>query len=597
MSRYFDNVQDQYGRPVEGAQVYVYTQSEQLATIRSGSDAGPIITQPLFTGSDGGFEFYADDGLYSLAFYFQGQRLVRDLQAVVGDGPELPADIVAALASPGRAALIGSAGPSNVQADINARPTSSSLANGTGSVIGYRNPLAGSPAILRLLRSRLGEKVSVLDYCVGNDSADDTAAYQELVFRAPAEIVYPPKCSLRLSSTVFWLGNCEHRFHGDARIVGDVEGYAVRGLGYPDLSTITVTAPIAREANSFPYSGSLDLERGDDIYLYDVVTTNLFPNVVRAISGGVVYLKRPTPADFPNAANIRVYKLANACRNVTVHGGEFRNVRNSLGAHGLGFVYATDIKVNNTLVTKTGGIGFGFENSLRFVTRSVSAIDTGAVGLGARAVSDWRVIDYVGRNPGIDESFAFYKHCSFGEVIGADIEQYAFGEQPPGNPGTAGNCMLFDLGCSDVHVSNIRLRGSATYPYFVTQDSRRIFLDKFNISGGNLGGVRIGQGSRDCFVGSGIVTDVLNANDSEQGGIPTAAIQDDAGCAGNVLRGGRQLFRNIAGGVNVRQSGTAPAVSPFGAQAASANYAAGANPTKAEFDALVNALKNAGLMA
>lgn len=431
----------------------------------------------------------------------------------------------------------------------------SSLAAGDGTdLIGW-SPVFGAPVIQRLLRSRVGEVISAKDYVVGDGNADDTQAYQELIFAQPAEIFYPEGCSIAVSAKVLWTGEMTHRFANDARIIGDHADYAVVGLGYPDLSSAAVTAPIAQDAVSFPFSGTLGLAAGDDFYLYDVVTAEYDVNVVRAVVGGVVYTKRPIIYNFATASNIRIYRLANACRNVTVFGGEFRNVSPDLAARGLGFQYATDIKVISATITQTGGNGLAFETSMRWLAKGVSAIETGAVGMGGRNVKDWRVLDFVGRFPGHDESLAFYKNCSFGTISGVDIEQYTKNHAPSGNAGQAGNCLLIDFNCSDISMTGLRLRGSATYPLFVTNGSRRISIDNFNIAMANLGGIRFGTGCIDNFAGRGRISDIIDTTDPEQGGIPTAAIQDESGTTGNVL-GTNLTFARVAGGVSVRQRGT-----------------------------------------
>lgn len=452
----------------------------------------------------------------------------------------------------------------DVEQDISARAaTAQNLGDladreaATGNLLFRRSATART----RSVADMLGAVVNVQEFVVGDGVTDDTAAYQALMNLPYREYFYPEGCWIKVTSQVLWNGERTHRFANDAGIIGDVANYAVLGLGYPDLLACVVASPITRGASSFTVDALDGLAVGDDFYLYDVGTEEYDPNVVRSISGAGPYTvttKRPINYAFATAANIRVYGLTNACRNVRVIGGEFRNINASLSAHGLGFKNATDIRLENVVARDTGGIGVGFEIAMRWQANGVSAIDTGAVGLGCRNVKDFAINNFIGRNPGVDESIAFYKNITHGSIDAPDIEQYLSGEEPAGNNGNAGNCILLDERCCDITINSPRLRGSATYAIFIFNGSDRNRVINPDISLANLGGVRIATNSNDNYVGGGWITDVTDATDSEQGGIATAAIQDDNTCSGNVLGDGTR-FARITSGVNVRQSGSAPA--------------------------------------
>lgn len=436
------------------------------------------------------------------------------------------------------------------------------LASADGpSLVGWK---PSAPARLRLLGDRVGEVVSVLDYVVGNGSADDTEAYQQLtqgvIASGARELTYPDGIEIAVTDTVLMNGERTHRFFGDARVTGDVEdGFVLRGLGYTDLLPLTVDDPIARGATSFEVNSPPDLEAGDDFYLYDVGTQEFDLHVVRKVTGNFIFTKRPINYAFATAANIRVYSMQNACRNLRMVGGVISNVNDSTSAHGLGFVYATDFRLDGVKVDGTGGIGVSIENSMRWRSDTESH-NTGTAGFGCRNVRDFEIRGFVGRYPGHDESLVFYKNCTFGEVFAPDIEQYLFNEAPPWVVGTktAGNCILLDERCCDITIRDPRLRGSGTYPILINNGSDRNRILNPDIMLANLGGVRIKSNSNDNYVGGGWIADVVNATDSEQSGIPTAAIQDDATCSGNVLGDGTR-FARIAGDVNIRQAGASPA--------------------------------------
>ena len=478
--------------------------------------------------------------------------------------------------------------------------------DGTGADAGLRTDLAQpntliafrssrGPAITRLLRDRVGEVVSAKDYVVGDGNAVDTEAYQALVNFQPAEIVYPEGCSIAVDATILWPGNQTHRFANNARIVGDVAGHAVRGLGYPDLLVLSANAAIARNAMSFAVTGTVTLAAGDDFYLYDTVTAEFDMNRVRKVVGQTIYTKRPINYNFATSANIRVYKLANAARNIQVFGGEIRNENASLSAHGLGFLNATDILLSGVTATQTGGIGFDIAVTSRWQAINCSAIRTGASGMCVRNSKDFSIVGFVGRDPERDESLSFYKNCTHGLVDAPDIEQYLSGEHASG-AGQAGNCILLDERICDVTINNPRLHGSATYPLFINNQSDRNRVFQPDIALANLGGIRIAATSNDNFIGSGTVTDIINATDSEQAGIATAAIQDDATCSGNVLGNALGFPTQVAryAGVGIRQDGT-PVAPPAAAQANTT--AADLAALKTDFNALLAKLRAGKLMA
>ncbi|WP_112382622.1 hypothetical protein [Sphingomonas carotinifaciens] len=230
-------------------------------------------------------------------------------------------------------------------------------------------PPVGAPAIRRLLRDRIGETASIKDYVVGKGDVDDTDAYSEAMILGVREWLYPDGCSINISRPVNWLGERTHRFADNARIIAEVEGYGVRALGYPDLLPSVVQDPIPRGSMAFTATNIGDLAVDEDFYLYDVSLQEYDVNTVRKKVGNTIFTKRPINFSFDQPTNTRIYRLANACRNVKVFGGEFRNERQSLTAHALGFLNATDIFLQDTVATKCGGIGIGFEVSMRLFTR------------------------------------------------------------------------------------------------------------------------------------------------------------------------------------------------------------------------------------
>lgn len=73
MARYTDTVQDDYGRPVEGAEVYVTLTNGGAAPAMT-NDAGATITNPLLTDSFGAFSFNTPDTYVDLDIRFGGRK-------------------------------------------------------------------------------------------------------------------------------------------------------------------------------------------------------------------------------------------------------------------------------------------------------------------------------------------------------------------------------------------------------------------------------------------------------------------------------------------------------------------------------------------
>lgn len=412
------------------------------------------------------------------------------------------------------------------------------------------NWFAPRPALRRLLRPRSGEAVPVSEYVIGDGRADDTEAYQTLMDLAADEYVYSDGLTIALTSTVQWRGHRVHRFGRNARLVGDVEGFAVRGLGFPELLSTALAEPAGRGAVSFRVDQPGELTVGDDFYLFDAASDEYDVNRVRATNGPEIETARPLNYDFTSPQTVRLYTLRNAVRDVTVLGGEVRNVNSSEAAHGLGFLNAVDIRVDGLSVVETGGIGLSFDASMRWQAHRVAAIRTGASGLGGRSVKDFSVTGFRSRWPRRDESLTFYRNCTHGLIEDADITQFLSGE----TDARAGNCILLDDRCCDIEVRRPRLRGSATYALFINNRSDRNLVVDPDIAGANLGGVRIARNSNHNRITGGRIAHVVNARDNEQQLIATAAIQDDSTCTGNVLGEGTR-FEGIASGVHIRLEG------------------------------------------
>lgn len=115
-------VSSQTGVPLQGISIRAYNVTdsslEPLFADESGTPIETVsgIPETALSDGDGNYDFYIDDGFYDLRF-FQGEALLKII-----DNVDMSAELTRdELAEPGAAALIGSTGPSNVQADLDAR--------------------------------------------------------------------------------------------------------------------------------------------------------------------------------------------------------------------------------------------------------------------------------------------------------------------------------------------------------------------------------------------------------------------------------------------------------------------------------------------
>lgn len=163
MTLYTNNINDQYGRPLDGAIVEVWNVG--FTALASITDAGgsPVATSRVETDADGAFTFGATDGIYSLIIYYGGRERFRENAIQVGAGVPLPSSILFDLAADTGAALVGFS-------------QSSSYAAGT-------------------VGARLKNTVSVKDKpfnAKGDGTTDDKAAIQAAFNSGAKRVTLPP---------------------------------------------------------------------------------------------------------------------------------------------------------------------------------------------------------------------------------------------------------------------------------------------------------------------------------------------------------------------------------------------------------------------
>lgn len=156
MPLYTNTEIDQYGRPIPGAKVYVYTYDDGgLASLTD--SIGNSIGNPVETDGYGVFEFYASTGLYNIDSWLNGVLYYKDRTVPVGD-ILLPPDILVPVQNLIDASLAAS------QAAQDA-----ALAGATGSsIIGWQQ--SGSGAVARTVETKLRDpNQTVRDFGAATD--------------------------------------------------------------------------------------------------------------------------------------------------------------------------------------------------------------------------------------------------------------------------------------------------------------------------------------------------------------------------------------------------------------------------------------------
>lgn len=94
MARYSDTLDDQYGRPIGGALVYV-TDSTTAALVPLTDDGGAALPNPLTTPATGVVVFNVNGGIFDLSYWYGGRLVREDFGVNIGGGASLPPGSVA----------------------------------------------------------------------------------------------------------------------------------------------------------------------------------------------------------------------------------------------------------------------------------------------------------------------------------------------------------------------------------------------------------------------------------------------------------------------------------------------------------------------
>ena len=112
MAVYSDNLLDERtGRPIEAAELYVYTSAGALAVLTDALDQP--LTQPLVTDANGAFEYKVADSVYRHDFWKNSVLIYRDNRVIVGT----PGTISVAVGTFGQN-LVANATAADARADL-----------------------------------------------------------------------------------------------------------------------------------------------------------------------------------------------------------------------------------------------------------------------------------------------------------------------------------------------------------------------------------------------------------------------------------------------------------------------------------------------
>jgi hypothetical protein len=205
MYHLIDNFTNTKGDALVGYYVKLKVPGGAYATLFADVSSTPIVSvsgiaDTAITDANGQFSIYVVDGDYDIEFFDSADvtQRVRTINSVPMYGATLSsAVLLASLAATTGGGLIGSNGPSTVQADITARPTSATLAATGGAA------LVGS-AVRATVEAKIAETISVKDIAygaVGDGVTDDAAAFTAAI-ASGSKRIYIPAGTYIINSTL-----------------------------------------------------------------------------------------------------------------------------------------------------------------------------------------------------------------------------------------------------------------------------------------------------------------------------------------------------------------------------------------------------------
>jgi hypothetical protein len=183
-ARYSATLRDQNEVPIPGALVTVTDYTGAAATLTN--DDSSALANPFYTDALGGIVFNTAAGFYTFEYRYGGRLILRDRSVAVGVPVPDPALNTLGLST--GAAFVGSSGPSNVQADLNARPTFTQLLASTGaSLISFAHAFAGAP--LATLQAMFRQQAWLHQFRKGSETDDTLALVRARALGYPIRLV------------------------------------------------------------------------------------------------------------------------------------------------------------------------------------------------------------------------------------------------------------------------------------------------------------------------------------------------------------------------------------------------------------------------
>lgn len=201
MFKYYNSVTNRSGDALPGYFVRLFDSGGNSVDIFADDSGTPIISESGVANAaeadeNGMVRFYVPSGSYDVRYFdtndeFVGSETAIPMNAGVND---------VELAGAGGAALVGTT-DGDVQADLDARPTSATLAaSGGAALVGFIQ--SGTGAVSRTTQAKARDFVNVKDFgAVCDGTTDDVAAFQAAV-DSGAKFIRLPGGPILLSSTI-----------------------------------------------------------------------------------------------------------------------------------------------------------------------------------------------------------------------------------------------------------------------------------------------------------------------------------------------------------------------------------------------------------